>query len=553
MPNARNHEAPAHRAHDRRAADRTHDHQPAAVVRHCDVLVVGGSAAGLAAALQLGRQRRSVIVVDAGEPRNAPATHMHSYLGHEALPPAQLTAIGREEVRSYGGEVLAGRVDRVTRADDDRFRAELTGGHAVVARRVVAATGLVDVLPDIDGMRSLWGRDVIHCPYCHGYEVRDRRIVQIVTHPRGLHIAPLFRRLSDLHTLVVPDAVGVDDAALDELRAAGVEVLEGTVARLVTAANGRLAAVELGDGRRIDADAVAVTPRFEVRAGAFEPLGLHTVVHPGGLGEVVPVDATGETPVPGLYAAGNVVDPAHQVAQAAADGSRVGGSVALSLAQEDLRAARQSSANEADWDARYSGEHMWSGNPNGALVHEVAAMTPGRALDVGAGEGGDAVWLAEQGWQVTGSDISAQALARVSAAAEARGLDVEVVHADANSLDPFGCGAGSERFDLVTAMYASIPRTPDGRGVHNLLEAVAPGGTLLVVGHDLEPMREPIDTATQSRAFDPDAYVRVDDVVAAVSGSADWEVESHEQRPRPAGAASAHHVSDVVLRARRRT
>src|SRR6478736_3659733 len=119
------------------------DHSSHVIERHCDVAVVGGSAAGLAAALQLGRQRRSVIVVDSGEPQNAPAAHMHSYLGHEGLPPSELTAVGREEVRSYGGEVLAGRAVDVTRTDDGRFLVELTGGHWLIARRVLAATGLV--------------------------------------------------------------------------------------------------------------------------------------------------------------------------------------------------------------------------------------------------------------------------------------------------------------------------------------------------------------------------------------------------------------------------
>src|ERR687895_775054 len=114
------------------------DHATHTVERHCDVAVVGGSAAGLAAALQLGRQRRSVIVVDAGEPRNAPATHMHGYLGREGTPPSGLTTVGREEVRSYGGEVLEGRVVDVTRTDDGRFRVALVGGHAIVARRVLA-------------------------------------------------------------------------------------------------------------------------------------------------------------------------------------------------------------------------------------------------------------------------------------------------------------------------------------------------------------------------------------------------------------------------------
>jgi thioredoxin reductase/SAM-dependent methyltransferase len=525
------------------------DHAPRTVERYCDVAVIGGSAAGLAAALQLGRQRRSVIVVDAGEPRNAPAAHMHGYLSREGLPPSELTTVGREEVRSYGGEVLAGRVSRVTLTDDNRFRVELVGGHSIVARRVLAATGLVDELPDIDGLAEHWGHDVIHCPFCHGFEVRDRRIVQIVTHPMGLHTAGLFRQLSAQLTVVLHDDVDVDRAEIDALQAAGVEIVHGHVSRIVADDDGHVAAVDLADNERIDADAVAVAPRFRVRAEPFASLGLQPAAHPTGLGDFVETDATGETAVPGLYAAGNVTDPSQQVSQAAANGGRVGAMISFSLADDDIRAAARPSANQADWDHRYRGDQMWSGNPNGTLVNETGGLTPGRALDVGAGEGGDALWLAEQGWSVTASDISQRALARLAAEADRRGAGVECHHADANALDAFEAGA----FDLVSAQYASIPRTPDDRAIRNLLNAVAPGGTLLVVSHDLDPMRAPIDTLAHSRPFDPDAYVRVDDFASALASSPAWDIEVHEKRPRPAGAASAsHHVDDIVLRARRR-
>ena len=158
------------------------------------------------------------------------------------------------------------------------------------------------------------------------------------------------------------------------------------------------------------------------------------------------------------------------------------------------------------------------------------------------------MWLAEHGWRVTASDISQRALDHVADVAAERGLAVEYLHADANAVDPFEAGA----YDLVSAQYASIPRTPDGRAVRNLLAAVAPGGTLLVVSHDLAPMRAPVDVRTQSRPFDPDAYVRVEDVAAALaSAPAEWTVERNEKRPRPPGAASSHHVDDIVLRARR--
>jgi thioredoxin reductase/predicted O-methyltransferase YrrM len=438
----------------------------------------------------------------------------------------------------------------VTRSDDGRFRVELVvGGHSIVARRVLAATGLVDELPDIDGLAERWGRDVIHCPFCHGFEVRDRPIVQIVTDPMGLHTAGLFRQLTARLTVVLHDHVDVERSQVDVLRAAGVEIVDAQVRRIVTDDDGHVAAVELADNERIEADAVAVGPRFRVRAEPFASLGLRTAPHPTGLGDVVETDASGATAVPGLYAAGNVTDPSQQVSQAAANGSRVGAMISVSLADDDIRAAARPSANEADWDHRYRGDHMWSGNPNGTLVNETSGLTPGRALDVGAGEGGDTLWLAEQGWSVTASDISQRALARVAAEAERRGARVECHHADANALDAFEAGA----FDLVSAQYASIPRTPDDRAVRNLLNAVAPGGTLLVVSHDLEPMRAPVDTLAHSRPFDPDAYVRVDDFAAALASSPAWDVEVHERRPRPAGAASAsHHVDDIVLRARHR-
>jgi SAM-dependent methyltransferase len=287
---------------------------------------------------------------------------------------------------------------------------------------------------------------------------------------------------------------------------------------------------------------------FRVRADAFASLGLTPAPHPTGLGDFVETDATGETSIPGLYAAGNVTDPSQQVLPAAANGSRVGGMICFSLARDDIAAAARPSGTEADWDHRYGDAPIWSGNPNGTLVIELEAVAPGRVLDVGAGEGGDAVWLAEHGWTVTASDLSSRALDRIAVVAAQRGLAIECHRADANSLDPYP----ARSFDLVSAHYASIPRTPDGRGVDNLLAAVDVGGTLLVVGHDLEPMRAPDHTTSHSLSFDPDAFVQVADFVAAIANSSDWTLEAHEKRPRPPGAASAsHHVDDIVLRARR--
>ena len=474
---------------------------------------------------------------------------MHGFLGHEGLPPAEMLRVSREEVRSYGGEVVPGTALDVTRVDNTQFRIALSGGHTIVARRVLAATGLVDELPDIEGLAEQWGRGVIHCPFCHGYEVRDQRVVHIVTHPMNLHPAPLLRQLTDRYTIVLHAGVVADDPTVENLRAAGVTVIDARVLRVITA-DDRVIAVELAGGEHIPADAVLTGTRFRVRSEALMSLGIAPVAHMSGLGDVVQVDPTGATSVDGVYAAGNLTDPSQQVLPAAAHGSWVAAMIAFSLASEDLATTIRNSANEADWDHRYSGSQIWSGNPNGTLVNELTGVEPGRALDVGAGEGGDAVWLAEQGWTVTANDISQRALDRVANEAQRRGLHIANNHADANDLEPFP----AESFDLVTAHYASIPRTADRRGVQNLIRAVAPGGTLLVVGHDLAPMRTPIDPRNHSRPFDPDAYVRVEDVASVLAPDPNWVIDVNETRPRPPGAASAsHHVDDVVLRARRST
>jgi len=195
----------------------------------------------------------------------------------------------------------------------------------------------------------------------------------------------------------------------------------------------------------------------------------------------------------------------------------------------------------AEWDERYAGaEQVWSGSPNGALVAEVAELRPGRALDVGCGEGADAVWLAHQGWEVTALDVSRVALDRAAQHARQAGADVRWVHAGlAEAHLPEGA------FDLVSAQYPALLRTPGDDAERALLTAVAPGGTLLVVHHaDVDP-----DQA-RAHGFDPADYVGPADVAALLGGG--WQVEVDEKRSRDiASGAGAHHTHDLVLRARR--
>lgn len=199
-------------------------------------------------------------------------------------------------------------------------------------------------------------------------------------------------------------------------------------------------------------------------------------------------------------------------------------------------------AVQAEWDRRYAEqERLWSGRPNGALVAEVAGLVPGRVLDVGCGEGADAVWLAGRGWDVTGLEVSGLALSRAAGHARDAGVDVHWVHAGLAE-----AGLPPRSFDLVSAQYPALQRTPGGAAERALLAAVAPDGVLLLVHHAGMDTQAPRDDG-----FDPADHVWPGMVAALLDD--DWELQVDELRPRvlPEGGAGAHHTDDIVLRARR--
>ncbi|RBY85831.1 NAD(P)/FAD-dependent oxidoreductase [Blastococcus sp. TF02A-30] len=301
-----------------------------------DVVVIGGGAAGLSGALTLARARRSVLVVDAGEPRNAPAGHVHNYLGREGTPPAELYAIGRGEVEGYGGEVVRGRVTAVHR-DDDGFRVDLDGGTPVRARRLLLATGLTDDLPEIPGVAERWGSTVLHCPYCHGWEVRDRAIGIVSTGPMGAYAAHLWRQWTDDVVLFVHTGSEPTDEERERLEARGVRIVHGEVAGLEGGADVRLA-----DGGLVERDAVVVTTRMVANAELLAGLGAVPVpmeMHGAVVGTYLPADPTGRTEVPGVWVAGNAGDLSAQVLVAAAQGLRAGAMINADLVEEDAAAA----------------------------------------------------------------------------------------------------------------------------------------------------------------------------------------------------------------------
>ena len=291
-----------------------------------DVVVVGGGAAGLSAALVLGRARRRVAIVDAGMPRNAPAAHMQGFLSRDGMPPGDFLAAGRAEVARYGVEVVADRVTDV----EPGFAVRLAGGRALSARRVLVATGVHDELPDIPGVRERWGRDLLHCPYCHGWEVRDEPLGVLGTVPGSVQHAQLVRQWSDdvvffAHTY---DLTATEAA---ELEARGVQVVREEVARLVVE-DDRLAGVELVDGRVVARTAVFIRPSNVLHADGL-PTGLGCERDPAGF---VAVDGSGRTTTPGVWAAGNIVDPRAQVITAAGAGSAAAIAINADLVDEDV-------------------------------------------------------------------------------------------------------------------------------------------------------------------------------------------------------------------------
>lgn len=511
-----------------------------------DVVVVGGGPAGLSAALVLGRSRRSVVVVDAGEPRNAPAAGMHNYLGHEGLPPRELAAIGREEVARYGVRVVDGRVVAATAEDGHhpRFTLELEDGTRLRSRRVVLATGLVDELPDVAGLADRWGRDVLHCPYCHGWEVRDQRIGVLVTGPAGAHHAGLFRQLSDDVTLLL-NGHHLDHAVTGGLHARGVSMIEGTVTEVVVT-DDALSGVRLADGTLVGLDALVVAPFFRGTTDLGASLGVPEA--PIVMGDVTvataaETDVRGATPVPGVWAAGNATHPMATVIASAAEGTQTGAALNADLVEEDTALAvaekRAGYREPQAWEERYTAAGaVWSGRVNPQLPVEAADLTPGTALDVGSGEGGDALWLAEQGWQVTGLDFSEAGLRRAADAAEAAGLGdrTQWRQADARTWEP-----GDERWDLVTTHYLHLVGEEMLRAVPRLASAVAPGGTLLVVGHHPEDVG--------GFAGDDDHYT-MDDLAATLGDG--WDVRTGLVERTGTGHGEHVVVRDAVLRATRR-
>ena len=299
-----------------------------------DVAVLGGGAAGLSGALILARARRRVGVVDAGRPRNSAAAHMYGFLSRDGQPPGELLARGREEVLGYGADLIEGTVETVRPG----FTVELADGRALTARRLLVATGVRDQLPPIPGLEERWARDVLHCPYCHGYEVRDGTLGMLATEERSVKQALHLRDWS-ADVLLFEHTYTLSDDERARLTARGVEIVAGDVTEVIVHEDRLQGVMTTAERGAVPLTALFISQGFTANTEPLAALGCEMDEK----GCLV-VDETGAASIPGVWAAGNVVTPPAQVLTAAGAAAQAGIAVHQDLVREDVEHALAVSA-----------------------------------------------------------------------------------------------------------------------------------------------------------------------------------------------------------------
>ncbi|MDJ0363295.1 NAD(P)/FAD-dependent oxidoreductase [Rhodococcus sp. H29-C3] len=300
-----------------------------------DAIVIGGSAAGLSGATVLARALRKVLVIDAAQPRNLPASYLHGYLSRDGMAPNALLAAGREELLSYGGEMKETKVNSLVQESSGAgFVVQCVDGTTIGTKTILAATGLRDELPEVDGLSEQWGLGVLHCPYCHGYEVRTTAVAVLggENRPFTMHQVLLIRQWAN-DVVFFPNEIVLTEPERERLIAFGIRIIEGRIARVVSA-QGRVRGIELADGRIEARETIFVGPRFIPNDELLK--GVECAVGENGW---VTVDPAGQTSVPGVWAAGNVVDSPAQLINAAGAGSRAAIAINHYLLEQDVQHA----------------------------------------------------------------------------------------------------------------------------------------------------------------------------------------------------------------------
>lgn len=303
-----------------------------------DAVIIGGGAAGLSAAQALGRSLRRTLVIDGGEPRNRFAAHMHNVLGLDGTPPHELLARGRAEAAAYGVEFATGEVSSVREdAAGLLLDAAIDGvPRAVAARALLLATGAVDELPSVPGLAEYWGGSVLHCPYCHGWEVRGSRLGVLATSPGSIHQVLLARQWSERVTVFAAGLGALDPEIERRMRARDMEIVWEPVEEML--GNGaNLTGARTSDGLLHELDAVLTMSAVRPRDAAVSALSLARTDTP--VGNFIAVDPAGRTSHPRVWAAGNVVSPMATVPIAMGGGAQAGGAMNWALVEEDFARA----------------------------------------------------------------------------------------------------------------------------------------------------------------------------------------------------------------------
>lgn len=293
---------------------------------HHDAIVIGGSFAGLSAAMYIARARRSVAIIDAGLPRNRFAAHSHGFFGHDGSAPGDMLATARAQVLAYPTASLVSGEARAAAPHGDGFVVTLGSGEQLTADRLVLAFGLHDELPPLPGLAERWGNSVIICPYCHGFEFSGQRLGVLAMTPMSAHQAMLVAEWGPV--TYFSNGFEPDAATRDELVHRGVSV-EATPVVALRGEAPALSAVDLADGRQVPLDALFIGPQSRLNSDIADQLGCAFDDAP--FGRIIRTDALKQTTVPGVFAAGDIARPMHSVTFAAADGVMAGTALHRSL------------------------------------------------------------------------------------------------------------------------------------------------------------------------------------------------------------------------------
>jgi thioredoxin reductase len=300
-----------------------------------DLIVVGGGFAGLSAALTLGRTGRRVVVIDSGRPRNRFAAHSHGLFGWDGAAPGEMLAQARGQVLGYRSvRIETGTVSDAAR-DGAAFRVTLHDGSTLAARRLLIAAGVIDVLPPVDGLAARWGKTVLHCPYCHGYEVKDGRLGVLAQNGMAVHQAVMLAEWGAV-TLLTTGWSDLVETQRVRLAARRVKI-EPVPVRRIAGAGEALDGVDLADGRQVALDALFISTRVVLGDAWIQRLGC--AVDEGPLGALIHVDERRATSVSGVYAAGDCARQPHNASFATADGVAAAMAIHMSLIEEDITAA----------------------------------------------------------------------------------------------------------------------------------------------------------------------------------------------------------------------